>query len=261
MRNYSKTIGALAAASTLVAGFAMAGSEGSTSVAAQTGLQGELHAGVSSLYIWRGTQIGDGRLVEAGLDLKGEVAGLNLSGGAWYGSLTGDRARQSGWNTYDELDLYAQVSKDLGFATVSVGHISYIYPNQKGRNDNVDEAYVGLSREIFPGITASLTDYYGYDARYFDGTQENYLQFGLAKTVKFTDCLSLDLGSSLGYVATEGTLNDVGVTATLNYQFAKNARLSPYIGETVGLADKNRQYIGYEKTSQFYGGVKLAVSF
>lgn len=267
MRNYRKTIGALAAASTFVAGYAMAGSDG---VAAQTGLQGELHVGVSSDYIWRGTQIGTGALDEAGLDLNGEVAGLKLSGGAWYATLAGSRATKTGSSNYDELDLYGQVSKDFGFATVNLGHICYIYPNQM--NNNVDELYLGLSREIFGGVTATLTDYLGYDGNYAGGNYSkaayidrsatpNYLQFSLTKTVKFLDCLSLDLGSSLGYVTSEGTLNDVGITAALNYSFAKNAKLSPYIGETWGLENSNKQYLGYEKTSQFYGGVKLAVDF
>ena len=265
MRNYNKTIGALAAASTLVAGYAMAGTEG---VAAQTGLQGELHAGVSSDYIWRGTQIGSGALVETGIDLKGQVAGLNLSGGAWYGTLSGDRSINTGWTSrpgavsdYDELDLYAQASKDFGFATVSVGGIAYLYPKFMDVNQN--ELYVGLSRELFAGITGSLNYYYGFEGRYNvdAGATPSYLQLAFTKTIKFTDCLSLDLGSSLGYCASEGTLNDVGVTAALNYQFAKNARLSPYLGETWGLENKNKQYLGFERSSQFYGGVKVAVGF
>ncbi len=269
MRNYSKTIGALAAASTLVAGYAMAGSDGAaTTGAADAGLQGELHVGVSSDYIWRGTEVGHGALDEAGLDLSGKAYGLAISGGAWYATLAGSRAVNATFRSdgedrsalYNELDLYAQVSKDFGFATVNLGNICYIYPNNM--KTNVDEVYLGVSRELLYGVTAGLTDYLGYSHNtYFDGATASYLQFTLAKTYKFTDSLSIDLGADLGYVTSEGTLNDAGITAALNYAFAKNAKISPYLGETWGLANKNKQYLGYERSSQFYGGVKLAVDF
>ena len=73
MQNYCKTIGALAAASALVAGNASAE------------VEYELHAGYTSEYLFRGLDLGHD-LVEAGVDVATEWNGLGLSAGAWYGS-------------------------------------------------------------------------------------------------------------------------------------------------------------------------------
>ena len=73
MQNYCKTIGALAAASALVAGNA------------QAEVEYELHAGYSSEYLFRGLDLGDD-LVEAGVNAATEWQGFGFSAGAWYGS-------------------------------------------------------------------------------------------------------------------------------------------------------------------------------
>ncbi|MGA0845883.1 MAG: hypothetical protein ACO3RV_05020, partial [Luteolibacter sp.] len=72
MQNYCKTIGALAAASALVAGNASAE------------LEYELHTGYTSEYLFRGIDLGQD-LVEAGFHASPELSGLNVSAGAWYG--------------------------------------------------------------------------------------------------------------------------------------------------------------------------------
>ena len=72
MQNYCKTIGALAAASALVAGNAKAG------------VEYELHTGYSSEYLYRGVNLGQD-LIEVGADVKMDVNNMfNLSAGAWY---------------------------------------------------------------------------------------------------------------------------------------------------------------------------------
>ena len=76
MQNYCKLIGALAAASALVAGTASAEIEN---------IEYEIHGGYSSMYLFRGLDLGDD-LVEFGVDVAGEWNGLSLSAGAWYGS-------------------------------------------------------------------------------------------------------------------------------------------------------------------------------
>ncbi len=63
MQNYCKLIGALAAASALAAGTASAE------------VEYEIHGGYSSMYLFRGLNLGDD-LVEAGVDVAGEWNGL-----------------------------------------------------------------------------------------------------------------------------------------------------------------------------------------
>src|SRR6188768_123162 len=73
MQNYCKTIGALAAATALVAGNA------------QAEVEYELHTGYSTEYLFRGLDLGQD-LVEVGFDAATEWNGLGFSAGAWYGS-------------------------------------------------------------------------------------------------------------------------------------------------------------------------------
>jgi Na+-translocating ferredoxin:NAD+ oxidoreductase RnfC subunit len=74
MQNYCKTIGALAAASALVAGNASAEVEYT------------LGTGYSSEYLFRGDNLGQD-LVEASASASTEWNGLGLSAGAWYANL------------------------------------------------------------------------------------------------------------------------------------------------------------------------------
>ncbi len=103
MQNYCKLIGALTAASALVAGTASAEIEN---------IEYEIHGGYSSMYLFRGLDLGDD-LVEFGVDVAGEWNGLGLSAGAWYGSFDAPTGNGGAFST-TELDLYAEVSKDLG---------------------------------------------------------------------------------------------------------------------------------------------------
>ncbi|MGB0292495.1 MAG: hypothetical protein ACPGIA_07930, partial [Luteolibacter sp.] len=75
MQNYCKTIGALAAASALVAGTAKAE------------LEYSINGGYHNEYLFRGVQQGDD-LVTAGIDVATEAYGLSLSGGIWHADYT-----------------------------------------------------------------------------------------------------------------------------------------------------------------------------
>src|SRR6478752_5526333 len=110
MQNYCKTIGALAAASALVAG------------TAQAEVEYELHTGYSSEYLFRGVDLGDD-LVEVGVDAAYEVNGFTFSGGVW---ATAFDASAPTTNQIDsETDFYTETSYDFGFLTASVGYIYY----------------------------------------------------------------------------------------------------------------------------------------
>jgi len=131
MQNYCKTIGALAAASALVAGNASAEVEYT------------LGTGYTSEYIFRGENLGQD-LVEASASASTEWNGLGLSAGAWYGSY--DDAE----NDVDELDLFTEASKDLGFVTAALGYIYYMNETSGNTNlvDDTQEVYVKFSRDL-----------------------------------------------------------------------------------------------------------------
>lgn len=249
MQNYCKTIGALAAASALVAGTASAEIEYS------------INGGYHGEYLFRGIDFG-GDMTTLGVDAATEAYGLGLSAGLWYADYQTSSNAWFGipftkYNT-NELDLYGEVSKDLGFATAAIGYIAYITddnaPAGFGFNhDDNQEIYFGLSREIGYGIEAALTYYWDIET-----DNDGYTELGLSKSFELTECLSLGVGTALGYTMEEDDYANLMTTVTLDWAFAETATLSPYIlyvvdGESTSYETSNE--------NEFVGGVNLTVSF
>lgn len=237
---YTKTVGALVAATGMLAGYATAE------------LEGEVHVGYNTEYIWRGVELGQD-MAEAGVDLAYDLGnGFNVSGGAWYASFD-----DSLWAD-DELDLYAEVSKDFGWATFFTGYIYYMngpHTNKWiSRSDDAQEVYFGFSRELFWGIDASL-------AYYWDivGDNGGYTELGLEKSVELSPCLTWDNGVKLGYMIEEGGLSHLTVMTALNWNFWGNATVSPYLAYSWELDELDTVYGPQE--DHFFGGVKLTVKF
>jgi hypothetical protein len=252
MQNYCKTIGALAAASALVAGTAKAE------------LEYSINGGYHNEYLFRGVQFGHD-MTTFGVDAETSAYGLDFSAGIWYASYDTDAAVWGlgpsffKWQT-SELDIYGQVSKDLGIwgLTGSVGYIMYVNDDTGpalfgAQLDDAQEVYFGLSKEICYGISADLTYYWDIET-----DNDGYAELGLSKSYELTNCLSLGLGLAVGYAVEEGDLANTALTATLDWAFAENATLSPYVAYVIdgesGL---------YETTNEqeFIGGVNLTVSF
>jgi len=287
MRNYSKLLGALAATSALAAGSAFAGSPVmttsapmQTASACDSALEGNVHVGYASEYIFRGTELGDD-LFEAGADLSYKAAGLNFSGGFWYGSVSESRIGNAGAlgfdsvpDHFDELDVYAEVSKDFGFATAYVGYIWYHYPDMNVVDDgdsfklidDAQEVYFGLSRELFWGVNGSLTYYWDVET-----DNQGYTELALEKSFEFTPCISLDLGTKLGYLFEEGEFSHWTTSAQVNFKVKQNLTISPYVAVSVEL-DGLEDYGSFNTPAgafgaapsegdQFVAGVKASVSF
>jgi hypothetical protein len=242
MQNYCKTIGALAAASALVAGNANAE------------VEYELHTGYSSEYLFRGIDTGDD-LIEVGADVATEWNGLGLSAGAWYGSF--DSATTA--SDTDELDLYAEVSKDLGFLKASVGYIAYIY-NQAALNKATDnlgdtqEVYFSVARD-FGFAEASLT--YFWD---IENGNNGYSELALSRSFELSPCLALNVGTNVGYLVDEGQATAWTTKLALDWGFAEHAKLSPFVAVSVALSDDNdTAYLG--SGNEFVAGSMLSVSF
>ena len=98
MQNYCKTIGALAAASALVAGNATAE------------VEYEIHTGYTSEYIFRGVDLGDD-LTEVGVDIAGNYNDINLSAGVWATAFDDSTTAD---NIDSEVDFYAEAGYDVG---------------------------------------------------------------------------------------------------------------------------------------------------
>lgn len=247
MRNYSKTIGALAAASALVAGNASAFE-----------VEYELHTGYTSEYLFRGLNLGQD-LTEVGVDAATEINGIGLSAGAWYGSVKNGALVGSVSNNYDELDLYAEVSKDLGFLTAAVGYIYYYYPSGDFKNfvgtdaSSTAEVYFSVARD-FGFLDASLAYY--WDVK---GDNDGYLEGGVSKGFELSNCLTLNTGATLGYLVEEGDLGHLTAKVSLDYAVTETATFSPFIAHSWALEDGSSIYS--DTKNQFVGGAMLSVGF
>ena len=251
MQNYCKTIGALAAASALVAGNASAEVEYS------------LSTGYSTMYLWRGQDLGDD-LIEVGANVKGEWNGIGLSAGAWYASFDQGTGVPAPFNSANcnELDLYAEVSKDLGFLKASVGYIYYAYPQGNANNiliDQIDsqEVYFGISRD-FGFVTASYTYFWG-----IQGADNNgYSELALSRSFEINQCVTLNLSTNLGYLFEQGQCTAWTTKASIDWAFAEHAKLSPFVAYAVALSEEyGATSVNNDTSNEIVAGSMLSVSF
>ena len=265
MQNYCKTIGALAAASALVAGNASAGTSAPAPVSApDSSISYELHTGYTSEYLFRGIDLGQD-LVEVGVDVATEAYGFGLSAGAWYGSYDSGEPLEGtildGASDYDvdELDLYAEVSRDLGFLTAAVGYIYYNNEDVISRNglkliDDAQEVYFSVARD-FGFANASLT-------YFWDVEQDNdgYTELALDRSFELSPCLALKVATNVGYLAEQNDFTAWTTKIGLDWSFVEHAKLSPFVALSIALSDEDETaYNG--STNELVAGSMLSVSF
>ncbi len=241
MQNYCKTIGALAAASALVAGNANAE------------VEYEIHTGYSSMYLFRGLDLGDD-LAEVGVDAAAEWNGLSVSGGVWATAFD-----QSGTaNEIDsEVDFYGEVSKDLGFLTASVGYIYYWnLANTSGGVDD-QEVYFSVSRDL--GFAEAYLTYF-WDVVENAGGNNGYTELGLSRGFELNQCLTLNVGSNVGYLIEQGQATALTTKVSLDWGFAETATVSPFVAYSIALSDDiDTAYNNSE--NEFVAGSMLKVGF
>ncbi len=234
MKNYCKTIGALVVASAFAAG----------NVSAE--VESEIHAGYTSEYLFRGLNLGQD-LVEAGLNTATEYNGLDLSAGAWYGSFSGTNDQD-----FDELDLYGEVSKDLGILTAAVGYINY--QNQRQLGDDAQEVYFSVAKSLL-GLDFSLTHFWDIET-----DNDGYTELAAGKGFELSPCLTLNTGATLAYLAEQGQLAHLTVKAALDYAYSETATISPFVAHSWSL--NNDVDTAYDDSkNEFVAGTMLSVSF
>jgi hypothetical protein len=243
MQNYYKTIGALVVASAFAAGNASAE------------IESEIHVGYSSDYLFRGINFGT-HLVEAGADVSTEYNGLGLSAGAWYGSYDLFSAI-----SMTELDLYAEVSKDLGFLTAAVGYIKYINDDTTftsfgggSKFDDAQEVYFSVAKSLYC-VDFSLTYFWDIET-----DNDGYAELAGSKGFELSPCLTLNTGAALGYLAEQGQVGHLTAKVSLDYAYSETATISPFVAHSWSLSDDNDT--AYEETrNELLAGTMLSVSF
>jgi hypothetical protein len=240
MQNYCKTIGALAAASALVAGNAKAE------------IEYDIHTGYTSAYLFRGLDLGD-NLTELGLDAATEMNGIKLSAGLWYAGFNNTNLGPANRDEIaNEVDFYAQVSKDLGFATLSVGYIYYWNVGNLGAD--FQEVPFTISRD-FGFMNAYLS--YFYD---IVGDNDGYTELGGSKSWTLSPCLTLNWNSNVGYLVEQGQLTAWTNKLSLDWGFREHAKISPFVSFALSMSDDNDTAY-FHSENELVAGTMLHVSF
>jgi uncharacterized protein (TIGR02001 family) len=244
MQNYCKTIGALAAASALVAGTASAE------------VEYEIHTGYTSEYLFRGLDLGDD-LTEVGLDAATTYNDINISAGIWATAF--DDGIGAGDDLDSEVDLYTEVSKDFGFATLGMGYIYYWNVGNTAGGVDDQEIYITASRDL--GFAeASLT--YFWDIVENGGGNNGYSELALSRSWELNQCVTLNVGSTLGFTAEPDHMEWLHWTnkVSLDWAFAETAKLSPFVALSLALGDEATTAWA-QTDNELVAGTMLAVSF
>jgi hypothetical protein len=263
----------------LLSGAAFAGPVVAPVVEAEPCFEGSLYAGAHSDYIFRGARLG-APLIDAGLDLSKSAWGLDFAVGAWYGGFK-ETATGSDLNV-QELDLYAEVSKDLNWFRLTTGVIHYNYfggigddvqglANRNGvalGQDLLDlndatELYFAVSKDFCWGVSAAYTYFLNVTSTdKYDN--DGYSVATLAKDDLFIDGLSFT--NDLGYYVEKGQLSHNTSTLGYDWDITENATLTPYLAYTWELDYYDSQAApvntyGLGEQNRFHGGVSVSVSF
>lgn len=241
MHIHFRTIGALAAASTLVAGNAAAE------------VEYEIHAGYTSGYVWRGTDRGDD-LAEFGLDAATTYNDINLAAGIWSGyhdASTDIFPGTAGDSVSSEINLYGEISKDFGFATLGMGYVYYWQVGNLG--EDYQELYFSASRDF--GFAEAYLMYFwnleGVDGVYTDG----YTELGLNRSWELNEVLTLKANTNFGYFMDESSFGSWVTRLGLDWGFRENAVLTPFVTLAVDLGDTR----GVD--DELVAGTMISVSF
>ncbi len=204
----------------------------------------DIGVGYNTKYIWRGLDLGND-MVELSAEATGSYAGLDLTAGAWYAHASD----QVSGAPKGELDLYVEASKDLGFATASVGYIFYHFANSSSAADDAQEVYFELSKDI-AGFSTSFTYFWDIET-----DNQGYSELAIEREI--TIPMSVDTGVTVGYLVEEGALSHITGKISKSFDLYKGLTATPYVAYTVEL-DGN--YVTTEQ-NELFAGVSFGYSF
>lgn len=202
--------------------------------------------GYDTKYIFRGVDFGD-HLLWGSLSVPVKLTDkLTFTFAPWYGNIADGE--------YDELDLVAGFTYDLGFATVGLGYTWYYFPFS---GFDTSEPNITIAKS-FGKVNWFAGAYCDFEA---DGGDEGwYFETGLNTSIKITDSVSLVPEAKISYCTDyygQDGFNNVILKLAAPIALTKTATLSPYIAGSIAL--EGLDALGVD--SYLIGGVSLAVTF
>lgn len=214
---------------------------------------------VYSKYVWRGINLVDDFVLQPSITFASGPLSLNV----W-----------SNWDLTDvndlegkvnEVDITGTYSGTLGGVAYSLGFVNYEFPNT-----GFDQTIELYGSATFPAMfSPTLAVYYDVDEAHgvYAKLSGSYTLNNVFMVGENAASLTLGLGIGYGdkehnafyYGNDESALADLGLSATLNAPI--NARTKAYLNlQYTTLLDKN-QLEGFDKRSNFFGGIGVSYSF
>ena len=107
--------------------------------------------------------------------------------------------------------------------------------------------------------TASLTYFWDMDGT-VGGDTDGYTELALSRSFELNQCLTLNVGTNVGYLVEGGDFTAWTSKVSLDWGFAGQAKLSPFVACSVALSDEaNTAYNG--SGNELLGGAMISVGF
>lgn len=215
---------------------------------------------VNSAYVWRGTTLNDGMVLQPSIDV---AADNGFSVNVW-GNMDIDDSYSEEYNTGDfsEIDLTANYAFTLGTVDFKVGIIEYTFPNIEV--DSTTEFYAGASYGLGYGFTIGTTVYYDCDE-----VDDFYVTAELGYSYDFNEKTNLSLGGLISYAGSDfaefyGYGTDSGffnytLSASLGYKVTDAFGVAARIAFTDSMDDD--VLTDEAVNTNVYGGLSLSYTF
>jgi hypothetical protein len=221
-----------------------------------------------SAYVWRGAVINDRPVVQPGATVSYATGDYGtFSANVWANFDLTDRKGHTAFGGINEIDYTASYAIDVGPVSLSVGHIWYTFPKVSGPD------YLEGTREVY--FTAQYNNdivnpfvkvYYDYDA-----VDSAYANFGVNKTVKVSDRLSVGSEVSVGVAeddyrsflyggVSEGGLCDFNASLFASYAITDHISVGPRVA-WLSLLDSSRDGTFVDNQEVLWGGVNMSATF
>jgi hypothetical protein len=237
-----------------------------------------LEVGYDSRYYFRGLWFAD-NTTWAGLSLSVPLTEkLSLGFGALYTSTVDTLVNVAGAGEetldYSELDLSASLTYDAGFAKLGLVYTHYEFFDTFSGTTNPTGAFgagelgVGGVEEVGATIATSVGPVNLYGGFYYDFTiGASYAEIGADAPIAINSWLSLVPAVKAGYGFTnyytipggrQSGLTHVIPSLSAPIKLTKTATLTPYVAYNISL---DTRHLNNTQDSEFFGGVKLGVTF
>lgn len=197
-----------------------------------------------SAYVWRGITFNDGRVVQPHVDVAAEQFSINVWGN--YDIDDYDNTRDD--NAFSEIDLTLSYTLPLESVDMSMGHISYLFPNGGTETSEIFlSAFVSGSGNMSVGIDG----YYDYD-----DIEDYYVSVTLAYDVVLDNGLGVGASASAGYAGEdfssgpEKGWHEYTLTLDASYPLGRTFDLSAFIATT----DTLDEDVLPEQDVDYFGG-------